>query len=94
VKYSLNWLIQKHSTAQVGYEQNKAKTKQAFMLGALEKKEERTNLINYTGGKELFKPPLMLNWRNPRPFLSGPTARTPLFFFLLHYKQRTSCVYK
>uniref|UniRef100_A0A0A9E8I8 Uncharacterized protein n=1 Tax=Arundo donax TaxID=35708 RepID=A0A0A9E8I8_ARUDO len=25
----------------------------------------------------------MLNWRNPQPFLSGPTARAPLFFFLL-----------
>lgn len=31
-----------------------------------------------------FNTPFILNWRSPLPPLSGPTARAPLFFFLLN----------
>lgn len=44
----------------------------------------------YISELENYSSPFILNWRNPRPPLSGPVARVPgpLFFFLLHHKRR------
>jgi hypothetical protein len=73
----------------------KKKKRKTFMLAAfrLSNYAPQSKIewkFNSTGVINLVNQPLMLNWRNPRPFLSGPTARAPLFFFLLHNKYRNN----
>lgn len=49
--------------------------------------KQRKNIKTKYGSNPVPKElPFMLNWRSPRPPLSLPTARAPLFFFLLLFR--------